>query len=145
MKKLLYVLLFLQIICGIYMFFMLIGNSTLYAVFGGFVALLEITLTVAVIQNTDGIERLSNENACLKAKLKKLEDKAEPYTVTEPATPTAHHGDTARGTWECVKCGTVNKAGTDTCQGCGTAYSANINPTSDPNAKKKPRVSRFVK
>lgn len=145
MKKLLYILLFLQIICGLYVFFMLIGNTPFYAVISALIALLEITLTVAVIQNTDGIEQLSDETVWLKAKLKELEDKVNPYDLTEVTAPAASHGDAAYGTWECVKCGTVNKAGTDTCQNCGAVYSAEINPTSNPCAKKKPKMSRFVK
>ncbi|HCD80925.1 MAG TPA: hypothetical protein DEQ65_01045 [Ruminococcaceae bacterium] len=145
MKKLLYILLFLQIIGGVFSFFLLIGSDAFTAVLAGFICILQIALTVSVIRNTEDIEQLSEETAWLRTKLRKLENKDNLYTEPESAVPAAYHGEAARGTWECVKCGTVNKAGTDTCQSCGAAYSAEINPTSNPYAKKKPRVSRFVK
>ena len=145
MKKLLYILLFLQIIGGVFSFFLLIGNNIFAAAIAGFTCILQIALTVSVIRNTEDIEQLSEETAWLRTKLRKLENKDNLYTEPESAVPAAYHGEAARGTWECVKCGTVNKAGTDTCQSCGAAYSAEINPTSNPFAKKKPRVSRFVK
>ena len=145
MKKLLYILLFLQIISGVFIFFMLIGSDAFTAVVTGFISILQIVLTLSVIRNTDETERLSEETTWLRQKLKGLENIVNPYNSPESAVPAAYHGEAARGTWECVKCGTVNKAGTDVCQSCGAAYSAEINPTSNPFAKKKPRVSRFVK
>ena len=145
MKKLLYILLFLQIISGAYIFFLLIGNSFLLAAISGFSSVLQIALTLSVIRNTDETERLSEETVWLRTKLKELEDVVNPYNSPESAVPAAYHGEAACGTWECVKCGTVNKAGTDACQNCGAAYSAAINPTINPYAKKKPRLSRFVK
>ena len=145
MKKLLYILLFLQIIGGVYLFFLLIGNNAFAAVVAGFTCILQIALTLSVIRNTDETERLSDETFWLRTRLKELEDAVNPYNPPEPAAPTVNHGAAAYGTWECVKCGTVNKAGTEVCQSCGAAYSATINPTSNPFAKKKPRISRFVK
>lgn len=145
MKKLLYILLFLQIISGVYLFFLFLGNNAFAAVVAGFISILQMILTLSVIRNTDETERLSEETFWLRTKLKELEDVVNPYNSPESAVPAAYHGEAARGTWECVKCGTVNKAGTDVCQSCGAAYSAEINPTSNPYAKKKPRVSRFVK
>ena len=145
MKKLLYILLFLQIISGVYLFFLFLGNNAFAAVVAVFISILQIALTISVIRNTEDIEQLNEETAWLRAKLKGLENIVNPYNSPESAVPAAYHGEAARGTWECVKCGTVNKAGTDACQSCGAAYSAEINPTSNPFAKKKPRVSRFVK
>ena len=145
MKKLLYILLFLQIISGVYLFFLFLGNNAFAAVVAVFISILQIVLTLSVIRNTDETERLSEETTWLRQKLKGLENIVNPYNSPESAVPAAYHGEAARGTWECVKCGTVNKAGTDVCQNCGAAYSAEINPTSNPFAKKKPRVSRFVK
>lgn len=145
MKKLLYILLFLQIISGVYLFFLFLGNNAFAAVVAVFISILQIALTISVIRNTEDIEQLNEETTWLKTKLKGLENIVNPYNSPESAVPAAYHGEAARGTWECVKCGTVNKAGTDVCQNCGAAYSAEINPTSNPFAKKKPRVSRFVK
>ena len=145
MKKLLYILLFLQIISGVYLFFLFLGNNAFAAVVAVFISILQIALTISVIRNTENIEQLNEETTWLRTKLKGLENIVNPYNSPESAVPAAYHGEAARGTWECVKCGTVNKAGTDVCQSCGAAYSAEINPTSNPFAKKKPRVSRFVK
>ena len=145
MKKLLYILLFLQIISGVYLFFLFLGNNAFAAVVAVFISILQMILTLSVIRNTDETERLIEETIWLRTKLKELEDVVNPYNSPESAVPAAYHGEAARGTWECVKCGTVNKAGTDVCQSCGAAYSAEINPTSNPFAKKKPRISRFVK
>ena len=145
MKKLLYILLFLQIISGVYLFFLFLGNNAFAAVVAVFISILQIALTISVIRNTEDIEQLNEETTWLRTKLKGLENIVNPYNSPESAVPAAYHGEAARGTWDCVKCGTVNKAGTDVCQSCGAAYSAEINPTSNPFAKKKPRVSRFVK
>ena len=119
MKKLLYILLFLQIISGVFIFFMLIGSNAFAAVIAGFSSLLQIALTFSVICNTDGVEQLSEETAWLRQKLKRLEEAVNPYNSPESAVPAAYHGE--------------------------AAYSAEINPTSNPFAKKKPRISRFVK
>ena len=113
MKKLLYILLFLQIISGVFIFFMLIGSDAFTAVLAGFICILQIALTFSVICNTEGVEQLSEETAWLRQKLKRLENIVNPYNSPESAVPAAYHGEAARGTWECVKCGTVNKAGTD--------------------------------
>ena len=145
MKKLLYILLFLQIISGVYLFFLFLGNNAFAAVVAVFISILQIALTISVIRNTEDIEQLNEETTWLRTKLKGLENIVNPYNSPESAVPAAYHGEAARGTWECVKCGTVNKVGTDACQNCGAAYSAEINPTSNPFAKKKPRISRFVK
>ena len=145
MKKLLYILLFLQIISGVYLFFLFLGNNAFAAVVAVFISILQMILTLSVIRNTDDIEQLNEETTWLRTKLKRLEEAVNPYNSPESAVPAAYHGEAARGTWECVKCGTVNKAGTDACQNCGAAYSAAINPTSNPFPKKKSRISRFVK
>ena len=56
MKKLLYILLFLQIISGVFIFFMLIGSDAFTAVLAGFICILQISLTISVIRNTEDIE-----------------------------------------------------------------------------------------
>ena len=73
MKKLLYILLFLQIISGVFIFFMLIGSNAFAAVLAGFSSLLQIALTFSVICNTEGVEQLSEETTWLRQKLKRLE------------------------------------------------------------------------
>ena len=100
MKKLLYILLFLQIIGGVFSFFLLIGSDAFTAVLAGFICILQIALTVSVIRNTEDIEQLSEETAWLRTKLKRLEEAVNPYNSPESAVPAAYHGEAARGTWE---------------------------------------------
>ena len=142
MKKLLYILLAIDIITLVIAFFMILGTSMLYAIIFALLGVLQIVPIVAIISNMDKIENLEDEVTYLYSKLKRFEE-----TNTElpdsTSSPVTHNPDTARATWECVKCGTVNKANTDHCDNCKAPYSPYINPTSDPYAKKK--VSRWVK
>ena len=64
-------------------------------------------------------------------------------STTESLNSNIRHRETARGAWECVKCDTVNKEGTDRCSNCGSDYSPFTNPTVNPYEKKK--VSRWIK
>lgn len=89
MKKLLYILLFLQIISGVFIFFMLIGSNAFAAVLAGFICILQITLTTSVIRNTEGVEQLSEETTWLRTKLKRLEEAVNPlpyrrHTMAKP-------------------------------------------------------------
>ena len=87
MKKLLYILLFLQIISGVFIFFMLIGSDAFTAVLAGFICILQIALTISVIRNTEDIEQLNEETTCLRTKLKGLENIVNPYNSPESAVP----------------------------------------------------------
>ena len=98
MKKLLYILLFLQIISGLYLFFLFLGNNAFTAVLAGFICILQISLTISVIRNTEDIEQLNEETAWLRQKLKRLEEAVNPYNSPESAVPAAYHGEAARGT-----------------------------------------------
>lgn len=97
MKKLLYILLFLQIISGVFIFFMLIGSDAFTAVLAGFICILQIALTISVIRNTEDIEQLNEETTWLRTKLKGLENIVNPYNSPESAVPAAYHGEAARG------------------------------------------------
>lgn len=95
MKKLLYILLFLQIISGVYLFFLFLGNNAFAAVVAVFISILQMILTLSVIRNTDETERLSEETIWLRTKLKELEDVVNPYNSPESAVPAAYHGEAA--------------------------------------------------
>ena len=90
MKKLLYILLFLQIISGVFIFFMLIGSDAFTAVLAGFICILQIALTISVIRNTEDIEQLNEETTWLRTKLKGLENIVNPYNSPESAVPAAY-------------------------------------------------------
>ena len=87
MKKLLYILLFLQIISGVYLFFLFLGNNAFAAVVAVFISILQIALTISVIRNTENIEQLNEETTWLRTKLKGLENIVNPYNSPESAVP----------------------------------------------------------
>lgn len=95
MKKLLYILLFLQIISGVYLFFLFLGNNAFAAVVAVFISILQIALTISVIRNTEDIEQLNEETTWLRTKLKGLENIVNPYNSPESAVPAAYHGEAA--------------------------------------------------
>ena len=140
MKKLLIILLIVQAISSAISFFALLSSSIILAIIQLFIGILVVTLTLAVIINTDDIENLKYELTRLREDFRKQD---QSYEFKENAPPTTHYNDTAKGTWECIKCGTVNKAGTTHCTNCAAEYSSYINPTSNPFVKKK--ISRWVK
>lgn len=142
MKKLLVLILVLQISGAILTFFSQIGTQPALAVINGLLALLPAVVTVAVLVCLDRTERLSEETSELRYILKKLEDSKMPRS-DHSSQPAVHHTDNAYGTWECVKCGTINKEGTSYCSNCKAEYSPWVNPTKSPYEKKK--VSRWVK
>ena len=144
MRKFLYILLVINILTLTYAFFAILGTSVLYAVIVLALGILELVPIIALISCLDNIGKLQSENVMLSYRLKKLEN--EILTNDTPADtvyPELKHGETARAVWECVKCGTVNKAETSHCSNCKAEYSPFINPTDDPTKKKK--LSRWIK
>ncbi len=144
MRKFLYILLAINFLTLIYGFFAILGNSTLYAFIFLCLGILELIPLLAIIYCLDSIEKLQEENSMLSYRIKKLENNFEPQKDEIRETyPELNHGETARAVWECVKCGTVNKAQTSHCANCKAEYSPFINPTDNPYAKKK--LSRWIK
>lgn len=143
MRKLLYILLAINILALIYGFFAILGASVVYAVILLALGILELIPIIAIISCLDDIEKLEGENTMLSYRLKKLENEVLPQETVHNSYPELAHGDTAKAVWECVKCGTVNKAGTSHCSNCKAPYSPFINPTDDPTKKKK--RSRWIK
>lgn len=141
MKKLLYILLIIEIILAVVAFFMLLYTSIFAAIFLGALNLLTLVPIIAIIHNIDDIDELSHQISKLRYKVKVLEDvvnkdSPEGEKITERVAPYSV------GNWECIKCGTINKIGTNYCENCKAEYSLNC-PTTSPDEKKK--VSRFVK
>ncbi len=144
MKKLLYIILVINIISLILAFFMILGTSVFYAVIFALLGCLELVPIIALISCLDNIENLQADVSYHYYKFKQLEEKSlEENQDNTTAPPKTNNPDTAIATWKCVKCDTVNKAGTNHCANCKAPYSPFVNPTSDPNAKKK--ISRWVK
>ncbi len=145
MKKLLYITLILQGIGLVLVFFMLLASSFLLAVIELAFGLLGMVPLFAIIRNMEDIEDLEFKLYSLKREVVLLTDAVAPKTDEEDThePPAVQHGEKAVGTWECVKCNTVNKENTERCSSCGAVYSSVYNPTSNPFEKKQ--VSRFIK
>lgn len=145
MKKWLYILLIIDIIGMIIGCIAALLSSFIIGIIYIPLCIISILPLIAIITNIENIENLQYEVNRLKYRIKELEDGNKEITDNNDSVIFKNHEykETARGTWECVKCGTVNKAGTDTCQNCKASYSPFINPTTDPYEKKK--VSRWIK
>lgn len=145
MKKLLYITLILQGIGVIFGFLSLIASSFLWAVLELGLGLLGMIPIFAIIKNMDDIEDLEFKLYALKKDILILQEQNVANTDSEYTyeAPAVSHGEKARGSWECIKCNTVNKENTERCINCGAAYNSIYNPTSNPFEKKQ--VSRFVK
>ncbi len=144
MKKALYTLLTINILTLIIGFIALLFSKLIFAIIFLPLGLLELVPLLAIINNLESVENLNYEIYELKSRLKKIEEiNNETTAETNTSTPDIERKEVARGTWECVKCGTINKEGTDTCQNCKALYSPWINPTSSPYEKKK--ISRWIK
>lgn len=141
LKVLLIILLVLQAVAGGWMFISALSQSILYALIFLFITVLQIALTVAVILHCNDLENVWYEIERLRYAVREVQnttmtDEEITYSAENPA-------ELARNTWECIKCGTVNKADTTHCDHCGAAYDATVYPTDDPSVKRK--MSRWVK
>ena len=146
MKKLLYIILAIDIIASAIGFFALLLSSVVLALITLPLMLLSFVPLIAIINNFEKIEKLEEEVAILKYQQKQAQTQTaapENFPAEENTPPAVNRKETARGAWECVKCGTVNKEGTTHCSNCKADYSPWTNPTASPLAKKK--VSRWVK
>jgi len=144
MIKCLFIILAIKILAMAYIFFMLLSSYPLYAVIALLLGIIDLIPTIALIYCLNSIDELKYEQNKLFYKLKKTEEELFGTPNAEKSSHTANlNKDTAPAVWECVKCGTVNKAETDCCSNCKAPYSPFINPTDNPYAKKK--VSRWIK
>ena len=143
MRKLLNILLILNIIGLIIGFIISLFSSPLLALLIFPLGILDLVPIIAIINNMDSIDTLNDELYRIKYKLKTIEDRDKQSSEDIPQASIPEYRETANGNWECVKCGTINKQGTDACQNCKALYSAFINPTTNPYEKVK--VSRWIK
>lgn len=145
MKKLLYITLVLQSIGVVFGFVSLLAASFLLAFLELALGILGMIPIFAIIKNMDDIEELDFKLYSLKKDVLLLKEQVDPAPDAESVyeAPAVHYGEKARGSWECVKCNTVNKENTDRCLNCGAVYSSIYNPTSNPFEKKQ--VSRWIK
>ena len=143
MRILLYILLGINILALAVAFIMMLTTSPVYAVIILLLGILQLVPIIAIISCLDDTEKLKGENTMLSYRLKKLENEVLPQETVHNSYPELAHGDTAKAVWECVKCSTVNKAGTSHCSNCKAPYSPLVNPTDDPTKKKK--RSRWIK
>ena len=141
MCVLLVILLVLQTLMGGFCFIVLLGQSVLLALLYLFLAVLQVALTVAVLSHHGQLEEHRYELERLRYAVRELQKVAETETPSE--YPVESPTEMAQNTWECVKCGMVNKGETSRCTHCGAAYSASINPTDDPLQKRE--LSRWIK
>ena len=141
MKKLLYILLIIEIILATVAFLMLLYTSVFAAIFLSALNLLTLVPIIAIIHNIDDIDDLYYQMSKLRYKVKVLEDIVN-MDAPENEKPTEAIAPYSTGNWVCIKCGTINKMGTNHCENCKAQYSVDC-PTTSPNEKKK--VSRFVK
>lgn len=141
MKKLLTVLLVLQIISVALIFLVTLAVSIFSALVSLIAGILQIVLTYSVIYCLDNIDDLNSTVRLVHNKLFTLNNELNPIKIAYQSPP-VNVGEKSENSWQCVKCGTVNKEGTSHCENCGTEYSPSVNPTFTPNPKK---ISRFLK
>ncbi|MBQ8740107.1 MAG: hypothetical protein IJY79_00990 [Clostridia bacterium] len=145
MQILLYILLVIQIINGTIGFFALVTNLWYVAIIYLILSILQAVLTIVVIDSKNRITNLELNIDSIFSKLKKLEKTDETLFKEEEFIPPATKNRQASiGAWECIKCGTINKIGSTHCSNCKADYSPEINPTVNPNDKKK-KISRWIK
>ncbi|MBR2044462.1 MAG: hypothetical protein IJ946_09035 [Clostridia bacterium] len=142
MKKLLYVLLVIEITLTVAAFFMLLPASLFAAIFLSGLNALSLVPIIAIIHNINTIDDLEYDLSKLRYKVKELYDIVNKDAPEGERASEVYKGR-AMGNWKCVKCGTVNKEGSSRCESCQAAYTPEYNPTDDPNKRKK--VSRWIK
>lgn len=154
MLTLLYISLIINIISIVISFFMLLSTSFVYALIIAAAGILSLVPIFVLINHIEDIENLKTDVSRLQSRVKRLSDllneelsenEITPISGTSvPSALISGNGTPAAAVWECVKCGTVNKAGTSKCVGCNADYSPLINPT-DTQKRKKKKISRWIK
>ncbi len=142
MKKILYIMLIVDILSTAIGFIALLPYSILLAILFLVLGIIGLVPLLALIRCLEDIEDLYGEINYLYGKVRKLEDRAGEPEKDEHNDVTARYEHTSKMTWKCVKCGTVNKAGSNHCENCNCEFSPDINPTYENNPK---AVSRWVK
>ena len=136
MKKILYLYLGLELAAAILTLLLTLSSSFILALVSFLISLVGIIIPLAVIKNLDNIDEMQTELFRLRHHITQIEKVLEGKAEDE-GEPISFEEEFAGGTWECVKCGTVNKEGTAYCSNCKAAYDSYVNPTADPKKKKK--------
>lgn len=136
MKKLLYLYLGLELAAALVTLLLSLNSSFILALVSFLISLIGIVIPIAVIKNLDNIDEMQTELFRLRHHITRIENVLE-GKAEQDGDPLSFEEEFAGGTWECVKCGTVNKEGTAYCSNCKAAYDSYVNPTADPNKKKK--------
>lgn len=131
MRKLLYLILVLDVIGIAVGFFMALAQSILLAVLILASGILGLVPIYALITALDDIDSLRDELSRLRYDLRSRENQGHEESVSDaPITaPSAEKKEVAQRNWQCIKCVTINKAGTSKCSHCGTPYDPWLNPT----------------
>ena len=141
LKHLLVSLLALQIFIGSWLTLVALSQSVWLSLLCLLVVLLQTALTYAVIVNFNELEKVWLEIERLRRSIRELQKNVD--TDDEIVYPAENTAELAKNTWECIKCGTVNKADITHCDHCGAAYLSTVYPTDDPSVKRK--KSRWIK
>ena len=136
MKKVLYLYLGLELGAAVLALLLSLNSSFILALVSFAVSSIGIVIPIAVIKNLDNIEEMQTELFRLRHHITQIENSLEGKAEQEEKH-LLFEEEIAGGTWQCVKCGSVNKDGTSHCSNCKAAYSSYINPTADPSKKKK--------
>lgn len=132
MRKILYLILILDVLGIAVGFFMVLSQSILLAVLVLASGILSLVPIYALITALDDIDSLRDELSRLRSELRsreKQELSATEQSAPPPAAPSAGNKHMATRNWQCIKCVTVNKTGTSKCSNCGTPYDPYLNPT----------------
>lgn len=124
-------------ISAVISFIALLSVSLIYALILAPISLIGIVIPIAILKNMESTENLDSEVFYLRSRVSALEKAINGKGEEDEEAPTERLGEVSLGSWKCIKCGTVNKKGTTRCEGCKSAYSHELNPTQDPNKKKK--------
>ena len=120
MKKLILVLGFLFLGIGVIGFFYGVGaepgNALLWLGLCGLFAV----PCFALVGTIERVETQEEQLRGLQERLHRLEE-PQPAAGAEPPPPPPYKAE-APHPWDCVRCGTVNKAGTTACAYCGALY-----------------------
>ena len=131
MRKLLYLILVLDVIGTIVGFFMTLSSSVLLAILVLVSGIIGLAPIYALISALDDIDMLKYDVSRLHSELysiKKQEDEEETSKVAH-SSPSVQNKEVSKRNWQCIKCVTVNKAGTSKCSNCGAPYDPYLNPT----------------
>lgn len=136
MKKLMYINLVIQVISIIVSFIAFLGQNIIIAIIFLALSAVGLVVPISILKLMEAENQLKSELFMLRHNMRQMERVLELDENIEYKSSLSEN-ESAYGTWKCVKCESVNKMGSAYCAHCGSAYSSDINPTADPNKKKK--------